>query len=87
MLFIACQTANHDSKSLLHAATLAGVECAVGFTVDINAGKADTWNESFFKHMREGLFGDEYYDTVAECCAAACAESDIPISVLSIIYR
>ena len=53
-LFIGCETANHDSQSLLYAAILAGADYAVGFTTTIYCDDANEWTEAFFSYYAQG---------------------------------
>ncbi len=52
-IFVGCQTANHENRSLLHAAVLAGATWAIGFEESIDCTQADIWTEYFWKYYYE----------------------------------
>ena len=63
MLFVGCQTANHASQSLLHAAVAAGADCAIGFSTDITCIEANRFTEWFFRAYAEGKSIQEWGDS------------------------
>ncbi len=67
MLFIGCETANHETKSLPQAAVLAGARVAVGFESTVFCERANTWTEKFFDRYEQGF-------SVEESCAYATQE-------------
>lgn len=53
-LFVGCETANHPTQSLPHAAVAAGAECALGFKESIYHYPATDWVENFFSLYLSG---------------------------------
>lgn len=54
MIFVGCQTAAVDGRSLPDAAVAAGAAAAIGFTGNIECGAANIWTESFFAYYQLG---------------------------------
>ncbi len=54
LLFVACSSANHETRSLPRAAVLAGADCAVGFIDEIDCESANKWTKLFFEYYVDG---------------------------------
>ncbi len=54
MIFIACYSGAHDTKSLPHAAVQAGAQNAIGFQEEVVCSESFTWLECFFKYYALG---------------------------------
>ena len=54
LIFVACKTANHETKSLVHAAVAAGADVAIGFKQNIGCVTANLWLPLFFEYYLDG---------------------------------
>ena len=54
MLFVACETAAHPTRSLPDAAVAAGAKVAIGFEQNIGCSTANEWVKYFFDYYIQG---------------------------------
>jgi hypothetical protein len=53
-IFIACHTADHTDRSLVHAAVAAGASVSIGFKGEIGCDAANKWVNFFFEYYIQG---------------------------------
>ena len=77
-LFIGCETGNHATQSLPDAAVKAGADCAIGFTVTIGCGNANTWLEEFISY---------YVAADGDVDAALIGMSDAGVALSNVVKK
>ena len=68
MLFVACETAAHPTRSLPDAAVAAGAKVAIGFEQNIGCSTANEWVKYFFDYYLQGYSVEEAAKKAAEDC-------------------
>ena len=68
MLFVACKTATHPTRSLPDAAVDAGAQAAIGFEESIGCSTANDWVRYFFDYYLQGYSVGESASKAAYDC-------------------
>ena len=68
MLFVACETAAHETQSLPDAAVAAGAKAAIGFKDNIVCSTANEWVKYFFEYYAQGFTVQDAANLAAKDC-------------------